>query len=40
MDSSTNAFDNDKKFDWIIIKHVSVLKFLTNTYKSKRLPIS
>lgn len=38
MDSSTNAFDNDKMLNWIIIKHVSVLKFLSNTYKNKRLP--
>lgn len=37
MDSSKDAFDNDKMFNWIIIKHVYVLKFLSNTYKNKQL---
>lgn len=37
MDSSKDAFDNDKMFSWIIIKHMSILKFVSNTYKNKWL---
>lgn len=38
MDSSKDAFDNDKMFIWIIIiRHVYVFKFLSDTYKNKQL---
>lgn len=37
MESSKDAFHSDKTFSWVIIKHVSVLKFLSNTYRNKQL---